>query len=383
MLRKLAAFMKKHTIIFLVPVVTLIFCWTLLTDATDDEPGTLEYLELFSQTFDLVQSRYLEPTDPDILAEGAVEGMLLETSHYTALLPASGSSRLIPAHGPAKTGLVIGFQSPMIRIIDVIPGSVAEEKGILPGDSIIRINDKVTPFLTIDRAERILSGSPGDSLELLIQNHLTMDLAELTLEVKPLRQSSGVSITTEKGVRHISFSGDLSGDMIQQVELAITESPETPTILDLRHMNTGSEKAGIRLADLFLEDGKDILTVFNSDETEFNRIASSDGLAFTKTPLTVIIDRTSAGPAETCAAALKTTQRAVVIGEQSFGKAVVTETVQLDDNYRAIMVTGWYGETAGDIFHMNGLEPDLPVQLPINNDADPFLQTASDQFTVI
>jgi len=276
----MVVFMRKHTYIILVPVVTVILCWTLLTDATEKEPGTLEYLELFSQCFELVQSQYMEYTDPTILAEGAVEGMLLDTSPYAALLPVAQSS-LIPAYGTADSGVVIGFQEPMIRIIDVIPGSSAEENGVMPGDSIIKIKDKVTPLLLLDHAKRMLTGNPGDHIELLTQNHLTMDVKEIDLEFKQVTRKSDVNISINNNIRTAKISGELSVSMIDQIRASLEKNPALPTVLDLRHLNSGEEILGIKLADLFIEDGKEIIATCDTNEQILSLVTSNDGVALT------------------------------------------------------------------------------------------------------
>ncbi|MBN1550695.1 hypothetical protein JW979_04465, partial [bacterium] len=86
----------KYRFVILFSII-FISSWTILTIAQNDEHTIYEYLDLYSQVFELVQATYLEPTDPEILTLGAVEGMLLEVSHYCSIQPVSGTSPLIPA----------------------------------------------------------------------------------------------------------------------------------------------------------------------------------------------------------------------------------------------------------------------------------------------
>lgn len=389
MVGQMVKFMRKHKYIILVPLFTVLFCWTLLTDATDEAPGTLEYLELYSQCFELVQSRYLETTDPAILAEGSMEGMLLENSHYAFLIPTAGRSGLIPPYKPLDAGLTLGYQEPMIRVIDVVPGSPADAKGIQPGDSIIRIEDQVTPFLPVERAARMLTGEPGDTIELLTQNHLTRDVNEFSIEfletddpeetVPADAPGNALNITTLDDARLIQFRGELTGDVLDQLIAAIETSPAVPTILDLRHVNQGIETSGIQLADIFISDGMEILATCDTRENILSKIIANDGRAFTNFPLAVIIDPTSAGPAETCAAALQTAHRATITGDRSFGKAVQTEIRSLDASYQLAMVTGWFCVPDGTPIHHSGVAPDLYIQLPPVDTSDPYISTALSQ----
>ncbi len=384
MIRRMVNRMRKHKYLILIPVLTITLCWTLMTDATGSKPGTLEYLELFSQCYELVQSHYLEETDPKILAEGAVEGMLLATSPYAALIPKSGSSGLIPAFGPASSGIIMGFRDPMIQVIDVLPGSPAEEQGILPGDTLIRIGDQVTPYLTLDRASRMMTGEPGDKITVFLQNNLSGELSEKELVLKPVdTASSGLQVSLQDGFRLIRITGELTPAVPDRIFDELNGSENRPTVLDLRHINRGVESTGIAIADMFIEDGRLMLSLCRKDDKVISEIKSGDGRALTGFPLAVIIDSTSAGPAEACAAAIQATGRGIVTGDTSFGKAVDQELQTLDETYDIIMVTGYHCLEGGKKIDQTGIKPDVAVVLPINSDSDPYIITACNQLSAL
>jgi carboxyl-terminal processing protease len=375
-------FMKKHKLLFVIPLITGIFCWTLMTDATEKDPGTLEYLELFAQCYELIQSRYIEETDPVVLAEGAIEGMLLESSPYSALLPVEGQSGLIPPFGPLSAGIVPGFKDPMIRAIDVIPGSPAEQAGIRSGDTIIRVNGEVTPYLTTDRVERMLSGDSGDVIELLIQREITGKLEEIEIELHAYDEPvPEIRITYDDNIRIVQIIGRLTLSTPEDLYHALTKSNDVdmPTILDLRNVNRGDEILGVRLADVFITDETKILHTCSKDENELGYVIANDGWELTEFPLALIIDSTSAGPAETCAAALQSVERAVITGDKSFGRAVYRDILRLDDRYELMMVTACFCTVTGESIHKNGVIPDVPVVLPVPENIDPYVSTAKMQ----
>ncbi len=375
-------FMKKHKMLLIIPILTGLLCWTLLTDATESTPGTLEYLELFAQCYELIQSRYIEETDPVILAEGSIEGMLLASSPYAALLPVKGHSGLIPAFGPLSAGIVPGFKEPMIRVIDVIPGSPADEKDIRPGDTIIRINGQVTPYLTIDRAERMLTGHEGDTITLLLQRYLQGNLEEIEIELKPFEDPGpDIQISTMDGIRLVKFTGRATLSTPEQLYQLLTEDmpASLPAILDLRGLNRGDEVLGVRIADIFIKDETIMLHACTRDGSNMGYVIANDGRALTDFPLAVIIDQTSSGPAETFAAALQSTGRAIITGDVSFGRAVYREILPLDDRYELMMVTSYFCTTDGKSIHGQGVTPDVPVMLPAQDDVDPYVSTAKMQ----
>ncbi len=376
---KLLEGMKRNQYLILCFMLLIGCGWTLLAVSEESTPTTLDYLDLFSQTFEIIQSRYLEETDPLILAEGAVEGMLLEISPYSTLMPLSGSSSIMPAELPASAGLVLGAENGMIRVIDVLPESPAQMKGILPGDFILRIGDKVTPYLPIERARRLLTGNPAQTVGLTIQSNISYRFEEISLDLQPVRIESSIVSTFTHDFLHLSFQGPLTTEKIDKIKDILHEHQALKgLILDLRHLNTGEETTGLTLADIFVDDSTAIASLCNKEKKIIQDLYASDGIYFGNFPIAVIIDNTSAGPAETCALALKSSKRAVLIGDHSFGKAVKIQKIPFNESFEIYMPDAYYCELDGTQLQEIGLAPDLRLMFPINHDHDPFIAAATD-----
>jgi len=365
---------NKYRIFFLILVA--VTSWTILSGADNDEPNYLDYVQLYAQVLETVKIKYLEETDPLILAEGAINGMLLKNSHYASLQPTDQESGLIKPMGSAETGLILGFKDPMIRVIDVIEESPAALSGILPGDSIIRIGKKVTPFLSIYRATRMLTGNEGETVDLVIQNAHTMMLDEFSLELKTVPGTASMQSNTVNDILTIEYRGRLDNAAIDTTAKLLNEKlPVAGIILDLRHLNQGYESIGLKLADLFVMDGEKICAVCTEDDRVIRKESSGDGYSYDGFPMVVIIDQTSAGPAETCALVLQATERATVVGDTSFGKAYKIEIVALDEEFMMHLVAGEYCHWDGHSLE-TGISPDFPVVFPVEKDKDAYIQTA-------
>ncbi|MBN1354732.1 PDZ domain-containing protein [bacterium] len=365
------------------PIILLVFllipaaCWILMNAASCKEPDTLDYLELFSQVVELVQSTYLEETDPGILALGAVEGMLLNVSHYCSVNLRDTGSPLIPPYGPIDAGLVLGYREPFIRIIDVIPGSIAEQAGLIPGDALLRIDDQVTPFLTVDRASRLLSGEPGKKINLVIQRHETGQFEEINLNLIAYPDLPDIQIGWKSNPFYMHIQGEITPETLRKTNdiLARTDL-RSGLILDLRHLNSGDEQLGLKLADIFIPDGVPAAYLTKAENKSQLPVLTGDGQSLQGFPMAVILDSTSSGPAETCATALNLTGRAVLTGEKSFGKSVQTAVVPLNDHASISLVEFIYCMEDGSSIHDNGLTPEIPVDLTTGQGDDPFYETA-------
>jgi carboxyl-terminal processing protease len=375
---------KFFTVILAYIIVSSALSWTILTLARSSGPGKLDYLELYTQIYDLVQKTYLEKTDPEILALGSIEGMLLEVSPYCSLDPVGTDSTGYFKGGPVKAGVVLGYREPLHYIIDVVPGSSAEKAGLQPGDAIVRIRDQVTPYLTISRAYRLLSGEPGDKIEVLIQDRNTIQLHEKTIELTQLPDPVKIHTEFSDQFMVLKLTGDLNNNGVNEVHTLLTEhAPQKGLILDLRHLNCGDSSDGIKLADLFIADGIKTCALCTEGKGNPEKFYSQDRIAMTDFPMVTIISSNSAGPAETCALALRTTGRSVLVGEKTFGMALKYTQTTLDDAYSLSIVSAMYCDMQDKIINKNGVIPDRRVVLPIETDDDPFLLTATDILTCL
>jgi carboxyl-terminal processing protease len=353
-------------------------CWTIFNVGRCKEPGTLDYLELFAQIVEIVQSTYLEETDPEVLSLGAVEGMLLNVSHYCTIIPLKEGNPLIPSYGSVDAGLVLGYREPLIRIIDVLPGSIGESAGFQSGDAILRIEDQVTPFLTIDRAQRMISGDIGKKIDFVIQRSATGQFEEIHLKLIPYAEQPDLQIGWGNDPYYLHPQGEITQETIKKIRtILMTADLSKGLLIDMRHVNAGDERMGLQLADIFIEDGQKIGIACDSEGKTLETFKANDGMALTEFPLVVIIDSTCAGPAETCAVALKESNRAVITGNNSFGKAVNLSELPLDDRYSIAIVQSLYCMRDGSSIQDSGIEPDVTVVLPVQDDTeDPFVDTA-------
>ncbi len=357
-------------------VVCTVIGWTILSLAKTPQPKKLDQLELFTQIFEIIQTSYLEKTDPEILSLGAVESMLIHVSHYCVIEPLTADTGVLFDSGPVSAGMVLGYKDPLQQIIDVIPGSAADQAGIHPGDALVGIGDKVTPNLSIDRAYRMLSGKVGDEIDVVIRRGNTEKFEEIKLKLSPFFKPEPMEFKQISGFDYLRLEGKLTRQIVSDVRTQLANhNPDKGLLLDLRDLNQGSAETGVHLADIFIADGPEIAVTYSSDKKELKRMKAADHFNLDGFPLVVLIGSRSAGPAETCAAALKTTGRAVLTGESSFGAALQISHSDISERFRIGIVSGVFGDPDGYMYGEQGVVPQRIVALPVESAEDAYIHT--------
>ena len=354
-----------NRLFILILAITAGIGWTLMTVARNDDNSQANYLELMAQVYEIIQSSYLEDTNSEILALGAVEGILLNVSQYCEIEPLDGKCPLISEEGPFDLGLVLGYKAPMMRVLDVMPGSAAQEAGIEVGDSIFRIRTQVAPYLTVSHAHRLLTGNKDDKIDLLMQHYRSEKIEELHLSPVEYTPPLPLEIRDESGFTYLRVNGPLTPNVTSAIKDSMNKTPPASgLILDLRHLNQGEEMEGIHLADLFLKDKRLVETLCKKNGEKVKELYTGDGTELTQFPMVVIMGFGSAGPAETCAAALQAGNRAKITGARSFGKAVERKVESLNSHYNMVVVTSVYCRLNGESIHDLGVIPDVETLDP-------------------
>ncbi|MBN1552843.1 PDZ domain-containing protein, partial [bacterium] len=271
-----------------------------------------------------------------------------------------------------------GYKEPLLRVISVSPDSPAQKAGLVAGDSIIRIKDQVAPLITVQRAERMLSGFENDTVDIVVQHHLTNTIDEIKLVLTPYNQTGNLHFQMIDGIVHLRVSNRLSATAFDWIKKTIEDNrPNKGIILDLRGLNNGVDRDGFKLADLFIKDGLDIGAICDANGKIVETVKSEDGYAFENYPLVILVDSTSAGSAETCAIAMKTAGRGEIIGEKTFGRAIELKRILLNTNYSIDLISGVFGMLDGSICQNNGLNPDKTVDTTLTKpESDPFIDLA-------
>jgi carboxyl-terminal processing protease len=280
----------------------------------------------------------LEPeSDPKEVEFAAVNGMLTTLDPHSNLLPAElfREMQLKTTGEFGGLGIRITIRKGALTIISPLPDTPAFRMGMKSGDQIVRIEDVSTVNMPLDEAVSLLRGRPGTKVTIWVMRPGWSEPHKFVVTRDTIRVRSVVSKLLSDRIGYLQiqdFGRHTAGDLLRHLmELKRDGKGLKGLILDLRNNAGGLMKAAVRVADLFLDSGIIVATVaYGEDSTPEQRVqkmreeqrAKEDG-SEKDIPLVVLVNSGSASASEILAGALKNLDRAILMGEQTFGKGTV------------------------------------------------------------
>ena len=300
-------------------------------------------------------------TDKDSLQRAAIEGMLRSLGDkWSQYLPESESTSFENAVEGQYSGIGVWLRSDesgLVGIAGVVPTSPAEFANLQEGDLIQSVDGKTTKDKSLDTVAKLLSGKPNTTAILSVnrsEETLTFSVKRTELRSNPVQlkklKNEIVLISISEFTRGTARS--------MRSALAASGAERAGVILDLRGNPGGLLVEATDVAGAFLNGGT-VVEFFKPGKSPeiFNAIGDGDS----KTPLVVLIDRGTASAAEIVAAALQDRNRAIVVGERTFGKAAVQDLTELSNGSAIELTIGYYLTPNGKRLEGKGLDPDILV----------------------
>ncbi|MEA5507120.1 S41 family peptidase [Halotia wernerae UHCC 0503] len=251
-----------------------------------------------------------------------------------------------------------------LTVVEPIENSPALKGGIKAGDEILAIDGKSTLNMKVDDASKLIRGKAGTPITLRLrrmgQNAFNVKLTRATIEIPTVSYNLKQEGNRRVGyIRLREFSAHASDQMRQAIR-DLNGKKVDAFVLDLRGNPGGLLQASIEIARMWLDDGGIVRTVDRRGGTEDSK---ANRTSLTKLPLAVLVDGNSASASEILTGALKDNKRAVVIGGQTFGKALVQSVHELSDGSGlAVTIAHYYTPKGTDINH-KGITPDIKLDL--------------------
>ena len=335
--------------------------------ALANEENDYKNLEIFTDVLSLVRASYVEDVDMDDLIYGAIRGMLNTLDpHSSFLTPEMYEDMQADTHGEfGGLGIEITVKDGDLIIVSPIEDTPADAAGIQAGDQIIKINGKVTRDLEIMEAVRMMRGPKGEAITISVRRHGVDDFLDFTI-VRDIIKIQSVKSDLLQGhygyIRVSQFQDRTGHDLREHLELLRQDNAGQlkGMILDLRNNPGGLLDQAVAVADLFLNNGLIVYTEGREAAAQMTFSAQEDGTE-PEYPLIVLINGGSASAAEIVAGALQDHSRAVILGEQSFGKGSVQTIIPLDDNSGLRLTTARYFTPSGRSIQVRGISPDIVV----------------------
>ncbi len=331
-------------------------------------------LDMFARALSIIEQYYVRPVDDQAIVYAALRGLVSELDPHTSFLPPQDAKLLREdiegAFGGIGMVVVLGRESNGERFLDVrdvIPGGPADKANITPGHRVLAINGQsIAQFVDLQRAITVIRGEPGTTVDLTVEDPVrgvkrTVELARAIIDTPPVEvRSLGEGIGV---LRLRDFPEDAAADVKDGVLALQKEAGEAGLrglVLDLRDNGGGLLDEAIRIVDLFVAEGAIVRTRGRRgvvlDEARARRVTTLDPI-----PLVVLVNKGSASASEIVAGALQDHQRALIIGERTYGKGSVQAPFELSDGSLLKLTTALYYTPDDRLIQASGIMPDVFV----------------------
>lgn len=327
---------------------------------------SVDDLRVFVRVFEQLRQAYVEELSDEELFEMAIWGMLTELDPHSEFLNLEKINELEDATEGRFSGIGVELtmEGNFLTVIAPIDNSPASKAGIESGDIILKVNGESIEGLSFRQSLRRLDGESGEGLSLTLDRLSEQDLIEVELIRERIAVESVRSRVVAEDVGYLritQFQQDTSTEFKSDLAKLLDENPLlSGLILDLRNNPGGLLRSAVDIADLFLDSGI-IVSTQGRMESANQSFHATPGSSANNLPVVVLINRGSASAAEIVAGALQDHERAVILGDISFGKGSVQEVLSIDES-RAIKLTiARYYTPSGKSIQAQGIYPDIRV----------------------
>jgi len=334
----------------------------------DSKSLPLQQLRIFAQIFGRIKQDYVEPVEDSELLENAIKGMLSGLDPHSSYLDADDFKDLREGTSGefGGLGIEIGTEDGFIKVISPIDDTPAERAGIKAGDLITRIDDKPVKGMSLDDSVKLMRGKPGTSIELTIMRKTQHEPLKITIvrDVIKVNSVKGRLIDERFAYLRISqFQSKTTEDLLKKIEKLKKESKAKISgyIIDLRNNPGGVLQAAVSVSDTFLTEGLIVYTKGVTDDSKMEFSAEPEDIA-DGAPIVVLVNEGSASASEIVAGALQDHKRAVIIGQQTFGKGSVQTIVPITDSIAIKLTTARYYTPSGRSIQAEGITPDIELK---------------------
>jgi carboxyl-terminal processing protease len=312
-------------------------------------------IDIFGRVYKELSLNYVDPIDPEKLMQSGIEGMLESLDPYTNFIDDVHQKDIdiITKGTYGGIGATVGLRNDNITIVDLIEGYSAQRQGMRIGDVIIRVDSVDVSKDNYETLSELLKGEPGTLVTVTVKREgssepIVFNLVREDIEIKNLSYYGFYPENSNNAYLKLSGFSRSAGEEVKKALIELGGKKEIKSIvLDLRGNPGGLLNAAIEVAEKFLKKGDLIVSVEGRDTTQIKKYYSEEEPIAGDIKMAALIDQGSASASEIVAGALQDHDRAVLIGENSFGKGLVQTVVPLSYNTSLKITTARYYTPSG------------------------------------
>jgi len=332
----------------------------------NNETSRLEALTRFTKVIGIVERYYVDDITIEQIIEKSMNGLLTNLdAHSNYLNQKHFESLKIATDGEfGGLGITVGIKNGALTVIAPIEGTPADEAGLEASDIILKINDQSSLNMTIDEAVNIMRGKPGTKIELTIVRKGESKPLKVEIIRDVIKIDSVYAKTIGDDVLYLritSFDKKVTSEVKKHLKKHITSKSKKGIVLDLRNNPGGLLDQAVNVVNLFVKRGV-IVSQKGKDQKDQKVYKATSTDTFANVPIVVLVNGGSASASEIVSGALQDHERAVVIGEKSFGKGSVQVIMPIDETDAIKLTIARYYLPNGRTIQAKGVTPDIIVK---------------------
>ena len=346
-------------------IILIIYNFLYLNSAFSSENEIYKKIDLFGEVLEKINKEYVDEIDQSKSMDSAINGLLQSLDPYSSYMsPEIYNEMQTETSGEfGGLGIEVSMESGVVKVISPIDDTPASRAGIKAGDYIVKINDIQVQGKSLLEAVELMRGPVGTNIDLTIRRRgekkaLTYNITREIIQIKSVK--SDLLENNIGYIRLTSFNENSAKQIKKQISKLENDKEIKAYILDLRNNPGGLLSQAIKISDFFLDDGE-IVSTKSRKASENRKWFAKKGDLTNGKALIVLINYGSASASEIVAGALKDHKRAILIGENSFGKGSVQSIIPLKNNGAVRLTVAKYYLPSGKSISQVGVSPDIEV----------------------
>ena len=345
--------------------ILLLFWFASMIELNSAENDIYKKIDLFGEVLEKINKEYVDEINQSESMDSAIDGLLQSLDPYSSYMPPEIFSEMqTETSGEfGGLGIEVGMEAGVVKVISPIDDTPASRAGIKSGDYIVKINADQVQGKSLSQAVDLMRGPVGSSIELTIRRRgekkaLTFNIVREIIEIQSVKAD-----LIDKNIGYIrltSFNENSSDQIKKRIKDLEKNKSVKAYILDLRNNPGGLLSQAISISDFFLNNGEIVSTKSRKVSENRKWFAKKGDLTDGKT-LIVLINYGSASASEIVAGALKDHKRAILLGENSYGKGSVQSIIPLKNNGAIRLTVAKYYLPSGKSISEVGVSPDIEI----------------------
>jgi len=348
-------------------IIIFLFSFIILNKSfAEAEKNIYEKIDLFSEVLNKIDKEYVESVNQSDAMDAAINGVLQSLDPYSAYMsPEVFSDMQTETSGEfGGLGIEVSMEHGVVKVISPIDDSPASRVGVKAGDYIVKINDIQVQGKSLTEAVELMRGPVGTDIKITVRRIGVKKsiIFNITREIIKVESVKSKYIDKNVGYLRLTSFNENSGDQIKDIIKEFNKKKDIKGyILDLRNNPGGLLSQAIKITDFFLEDGE-IVSTKGRQKSENKKFFAKKGDLTNGKTLIVLINFGSASASEIVAGALKDHKRAILVGENTYGKGSVQSIIPLKNKGAIRLTISKYYLPSGKSISEVGVTPDIEVE---------------------